>query len=60
MLHFILPIFFFLRKEHLTLSAWNHIISEKSLDLITIDKAYNQIVFEQYNLHLIGETDMQR
>ena len=51
---------FFFRKEHLTLSAWNHIISEKSLDLITIDKAYNQIVFEQYNLHLIGETDMQR
>jgi len=41
------------RKEHLTMSNWSSIIAIKSLAPITIDEAYNTIIYQQYNLHLI-------
>lgn len=41
------------RKEHLTMSNWSNIVASKSLTPISIDEAYNIIIYQQYNLHLI-------
>ena len=48
------------RKEHLKLSDWKRIIVEKSLSPISIDEAYNVIIFEQYNLHLIDRKRFEK
>lgn len=42
-----------LRSELLTARDWLKIVAEKAKAPITVEEAYNEIIYHQYNLHLI-------
>ena len=43
-----------LRSELLTARDWMRIVLEKAKNPVTIEEAYDDIVYHQYNLHLIN------
>ena len=39
----------------MTYTKWMEVIKQQSQTPITIDKAYNEIIYQQYNLYLIDK-----
>lgn len=44
-----------LRTELLNARDWDRIVAQKAASPITIERAYDEIVYQQYNLHLINK-----
>lgn len=47
------------RRSHISVSEWMDLIKERmQASIMSIEEAYNKIIFEQYNLHLLDKESL--